>query len=139
MDFNTAMAVAAKAEADGDDVAADSMRAAIREQDANIKAAAEHNSEHEDWLRKIDVPYINACTDVEELHKISQHMEKEGFAGLKKAADERLRDYVKCAALRFSNSVHGMRLSATAPARVSVTAASSGLVQQRSRRRQALN
>jgi len=97
MDFNTAMAVAAKAEADGDDVAADSMRAAIKEQDANIKAAAEHNSEHEDWLRKIDVPYINACTDVEELHKISQYMEKEGFAGLKKAADERLRDFVKAA------------------------------------------
>ena len=102
MDFNTAMAVAAKAEADGDDVAADSMRAAIREQDANIKMAAEQNTEHEDWLRKIDVPYINACTDVEELHKISQYMEKEGFAGLKKCADERLRDHVKYGPLPFS-------------------------------------
>ena len=99
MDFNTAMAVAAKAEEDGDDVAADNMRAAIKEQDKNIREAAEQNSDLEEWLRKIDVPYINACKDVEELHKISQYMEKEGFAGLKKCADDRLKDFVKCAAL----------------------------------------
>jgi hypothetical protein len=88
MDFNTAMAVAAKAEEDGDDVAADNMRAAIKEQDSNIKQAAMMNSEHEDWLRQIDVPYINACNDVEELHKISQTMEDEGFAGLMQCAPQ---------------------------------------------------
>lgn len=99
MDFNQAMAVAKQAEEDGDDVAADNMRAAIREQDANIKEAAAMNSDHEDWLRQIDVPYINACTDVEELHKIASTMEKEGFAGLMKCANERLQDFTKCAAL----------------------------------------
>ena len=99
MDFNQAMAVAKQAEEDGVDVAADNMRAAIREQDANIKEAAAMNSDHEDWLRQIDVPYINACTDVEELHKIASTMEKEGFAGLMKCANERLQDFTKCAAL----------------------------------------
>lgn len=121
MDFQTAMDVAAKAEADGDDVAADNMRAAIREQDKNIKAAAEESSAHEDWLRKIDVPYINNCTDVEELHKISQYMEKEGFAGLKKCADERLRDYVKYDApppscmCRWAGEQHSRRRSLLPP------------------------
>ena len=98
MDFNEAMAVAAKAEEDGDDVAADNMRAAIQEQDTNLKQAAMMNSEHEDWLRQIDVPYINACNDVEELHKISQTMQDEGFAGLMKCANERLLTFNKCAA-----------------------------------------
>ena len=68
MDFNAAMARAAEAEADGDDVAADNMRNAIRQQDENIKAAAGRDSEREDWLRQIDVQYINKCSDVEELH-----------------------------------------------------------------------
>ena len=67
MDFNAAMARAAEAEADGDDVAADNMRNAIRQQDENIKAAAGRDSEREDWLRQIDVQYINKCNDVEEL------------------------------------------------------------------------
>ena len=95
MDFNAAMARAAEAEADGDDVAADNMRNAIRQQDENIKAAAGRDSEREDWLRQIDVQYINKCSDVEELHKISQAMQDEGFAGLKKCADERLTEFVK--------------------------------------------
>ena len=38
MDFNAAMARAAEAEADGDDVAADNMRNAIRQQAETIKA-----------------------------------------------------------------------------------------------------
>jgi hypothetical protein len=90
MDFREALA---KCDEDGDDVAADNMRGAMRTQEENLQKFA--ISEREEWMSKLDVPYIKACSDVDELQRIYEAMDEEGFVGLKNEAEDRLKQLVK--------------------------------------------
>ena len=61
MDFQQALK---QAEADGDDVAAQSMRDAMSEQASQLQR--EERDELRDWMYKIDLPYIRECKDINE-------------------------------------------------------------------------
>lgn len=89
-DYRRAMQQAAE---DGDDVAVQSAEQSIAAQTENLVKFEQ--SEREEWMMKLDVEYISACTDVDELYKIETTMDEEGFVGLKNAAEHRLTQLVK--------------------------------------------
>ena len=46
--------------------------------------------DHEKWMNKISIQYINNCTDTDELLKIIDAMHEGGFVGLHRAAEDKL-------------------------------------------------
>ena len=88
------MASMQKAKEDGDDVAVDSMQAAMDQQTDSLQYS-HRTSEREEWLLTLDQQYIRECTDVDELHKVIEAMQEEGFIGLQNAAENRLSEFQK--------------------------------------------